>query len=239
MKSEKYNRKRRVMMLIIFFLCAINILEAGKIIPVNHTSCNYTVNIPDGWDTIPNSILKEKLGSSPFNIDIGIYPVTQTDYFSGNYSLISFFPTVNMLNRFEFNQIVEDIAKMNNSSTIHNDTLHVDFENIEPVIHNNNYYVNSYFLIVNNDKSLKNCQTLYLAKFGYVSVISYEKEGAIPIKEILEQLSDMIQINPEYKYSFIEEKKGLTFKHVLISLGIGLIVYISIMFFQKLKKQAQ
>jgi hypothetical protein len=230
--------KKRIIIMIITLLCVTNILSAAKIIPVNHTSCNYTVIIPDGWDTIPSNILKEKLKSSSFSIDIGIYPVAQEDYFSGNYSLISFLPAVNMLNQFKFDQIVEDITKMNKSAKIHNDTLQVHFEKIEPVVRNNNYLTNSYFLIVNNDKPLKNCQTLYLAKFGYVSVVSYEKEGAMPIAKILEQLSEIIQIHPEHKYSLIETKKGLTFKHVFISFGIGLIVYMSITFFQKLKKQA-
>jgi hypothetical protein len=105
-----------------------------------------------------------------------------------------------MLNQFKFDQIVEDITKMNKSAKIHNDTLHVHFEKIESVIRNNNYLTNSYFLIINNDKSLKNCQTLYLTKFGYVSVVSYEKEGAMPITKMLEQLSDIIQIHPEHKY---------------------------------------
>jgi hypothetical protein len=231
--------KKRIIMMIMTLFCMINILGAVKIIPVNHTSCNYTVTIPDGWDTIPSSILKEKLKSSQFSIDIGIYPVVQGDYFNGNYSLISFLPAVNMLNQFKFDKIVEDITKMNKSTKIHNDTLHVHFEKIEPIIRDNDYLTNSYFLIINNDKSLKNCQTLYLAKFGYVSVVSYEKEGAMPIAKILEQLSDIIQIHSEHKYSLIETKKGLTFKHIFISFGIGMIVYVLITFFQKFKKQTK
>jgi hypothetical protein len=234
---KQRNRIRRIITLIIIGLYAINIAEAVKIIHVHHSSCDYTVYIPDGWDTIPSNILKEKLKLSSVNIDLGIYPVAQTDYFSGNYSLISFIPTVNMLNKFPFAAIVEDIANMNKSSEVHNDTLHTYFENIEPIIRDTNYSVNSYFSIVNNDNSLKNCQTLYFAKFGYVSVLSYEKEGAVPIRIVIGQLSDMIKIQPDYKYSFIEKGKGITIKHILISLSIGLIVYVLIMFVQKSKQK--
>ncbi|MDR2131233.1 MAG: hypothetical protein LBP56_08765, partial [Odoribacteraceae bacterium] len=166
---------KQIIVLIIIILCVINISGTAKIIPVYNTSCKYTIRIPDGWDTIPRSILKEKLKSSPFSIDIGIYPVAQTDYFSGNYSLIGFIPTVNMLNQFHFTAIVNDITNMNKAGVIHNDTLHVSFENIEPVVKDTIYYINSYFSVVNKDDSLKNCQTLYLTKFGYVTVLSYEK----------------------------------------------------------------
>jgi hypothetical protein len=90
---------------------------------------------------------------------------------------------------------------------------------------------------VNKDDSLKNCQTLYLTKFGYVTVLSYEKEGAISIAKIVEQLSDMIQIHEDYKYSLPETRQGITIKHILISLCIGLIVYVLITLMQKSKKQ--
>lgn len=231
--------KKRITSLLIITLCAVNISGAVKIIPVHNTSCKYTVCIPDGWDTIPRSILKEKLKSSPFSIDAGIYPVVQSDCFSGNYSLIGFIPTVNMLNRFHFTAIVDDIANMNKSNAIHNDTLHVYCEKTEPVIRDTNCCVNSYFSIVNKNDSLKNCQTLHLTKFGYVSVLSYEKEGAVPITEIIEQLSDMIQIHADYRYSLPESPKGITIKHILISLCIGLAVYVLITLLQKQKKQPQ
>jgi hypothetical protein len=226
-------------MLIIIGLYTIDISQAVKTVHVRHSSCEYIVSIPEGWDTIPVGVLRERLKSSPFGIDMGIYPLAQTDYFSGNYSLISFTPTVNMLNKFPFAAIVEDIKNMNKSSEIHNDTLHSYFKNIEPVIRDANYFVNSYFHIVNKDVSVKNCQTLHLAKFGYVSVLSYEKEGAVPIATILGQLSDMIQIQEDYKYSFIEKGKGITIRHLLISLSIGLIVYVLITFLQKSKQQQQ
>jgi hypothetical protein len=203
--------------------------SASEAITVSLPLCHYELRVPEGWDTIPQQVLINRLKQK---IDGGIYPISQEDYFSGNYSLISFIPTVNRLDKFTFDQIVADIRNANQQSEINNDTLHIHFDHLQ----NDLYRIHSFFSVQRNADRVWNCQTLYPSKFGYVSVLSYEKSGAMPINELLEQLSDMIRIQPEYRYS--EPKKGITVKHILVSLCIGLIVYGLITVLPKLKKRA-
>ena len=198
-------------------------LYASIEVPVMHPSCKYTVQYPEGWDTIPSDTIKNKLNNIEF--DLGLYPVSQEYYFKGNYVLIGFMPVIKTLSSFTFNKIVEDVTALNKQSEFASDTMAIRFNKIIPDARN--YCIHSYFSIRKDSVVLENCQSLYLAKFGYITILSYRKTGAIPLDEMLEQLNDLIRIHPDYQY--VEPpKEGITFRHLLVSLVIGLLVYVLI-----------
>ena len=102
---------------IIIIMSFVGIYTYGQdTIQVLQKSCKYTFVIPEGWDTIPRSVLMQKLPG--YSIDAGLYPLQQQEYFKGNYILINFLPTIKTLNGFPFKQIEEDLVKMNEKSLL-------------------------------------------------------------------------------------------------------------------------
>jgi hypothetical protein len=191
-------------------------------IPVSHgNSCDYIISLPEGWDMIPMDTIKSKL-QQQFNFDLGIYPVSQGTCFNGNYALIGFMPSNKMLTGFTFNQIVKMIANLNEQSIIKSDTLQVHYKKIVPDMQN--ICIRNYFSIVKDSVTMEHCQLLYLSKFGYVTVLLYQKAAGLPLDEIQTQLAGMICIQPDYRYCE-PEKGGISIRHIAISIAIGLLVY--------------
>ena len=93
-----------------------------------------------------------------------------------DYALIGFIPTLQSLNAFTFKQIVADIAKSNRKSEVKNDTLQIHFNQMDTKIQDGKYYIYSSYSIVKDTLSIKGWQMLYLTKFGYISVMFYQKE---------------------------------------------------------------
>jgi hypothetical protein len=195
---------------------------AAVTIPVSHSnSCDYTVSLPEGWDMIPMDTIKSKL-QQQLNFDLGIYPVSQGAYFSGNYALIGFMPSNRTLTGFTFNQIVKEIVNLNEQSGIKSDTLQVHYKKIVPDMQNR--CIRNYFSIVKDSVTMEHCQFLYLSKFGYVTVLLYQKTAGLSLDEVEKQLADMIRIQPDYRYRE-PEKGGISIRHIAISIAIGLFVY--------------
>jgi hypothetical protein len=207
-----------------------NLFASGEV-PITHPSCKYTVQYPEGWDTVPLDTIKNRLKNTAF--DLGIYPVSQKHYFDGNYILTGFMPVMRSLSSFTFDQIVRDVTAQNKQSEIVSDTMDVRFVKIVPDA--GNRCLHSYFSIRKDTVTLENCQSLYLTKFGYVTVLFYRKADAIPLDEILGQMNGLIQIHPDYRYTE-PEKKGITLRHIIISLAIGLLVYALISIFTKKRR---
>lgn len=209
--------------------------SAPKSVSLTNAACKYDVTIPEGWDTIPQAILKEKI--TQYSIDSGIYPIDQEDYFKGNYVLFVFTPSLKSLSSFSFNEIVQEIAAQNEHSEIENDTLKVTLVNFYPEIKDSTYSIHSHFQIRHNADLLRNAQMLRLTKFGYVSVLAYTTPAGLLLPdEIVTLLSDAISVQPDYIYSE-PEKRGLNRTHILISLAVGILVYVLIAGFSKLKKK--
>ncbi|GHT21772.1 hypothetical protein FACS189430_02410 [Bacteroidia bacterium] len=225
-KTRKMHLKLAIMLTISHL--SVTAIEASQTISVSHQACRYELQIPDGWDTIPQKALKEKM--KQYSVDWGIYPVSQEGFFSGRYALIGFIPTAGTLNQFTPEQIAGNISKFNQQSEITNDSLQLKYENMTVA----NYRVLSYFAIRKNADTLRNCQLMYFSKFGYVSVLYYDKNKP-PIKELPDDLSNIIEIQQDYRYAE-PAKSGISFKNILISLLLGVLVYAVIMLFQKRKK---
>jgi hypothetical protein len=195
---------------------------ASVTIPVSHgNSCDYTVLLPDEWEVIPMDTIKSKL-QQQIPLDLGIYPVSQESWFSGNYALIGFMPSNRTLTEFTFNQIVKAVANLNEQSEMKNDTLQVHYEKIVPDMQNG--CIRNYFSIIKDFVTIEHCQLLYLSKFGYVTVLLYQKTAGISLDEVQRQLTGIIQIQPDYRYRE-PEKGGISIKHMALSLVIGLFVY--------------
>ena len=204
-------------------------------IPVSLQSCKYVMTIPNGWDTIPQEVLKQKLKQFP--VEMAIYPTQQKDYFDGNYVLIGFLPTMNTLNEYPFGKIVENMTNMiRNGISSYADTLQVTYKGIDSKIENENYHIISSFTIVKDSITLECVQDLFLTKFGYISMMSYRKEdGSYTLPEISELLSGSILVQQEYKYIEQASKRGFTGRQIIFSVCIGLFVYAILMFLLKKK----
>jgi hypothetical protein len=224
-----------VMGVILCGLSCINI-SASVVVPINNNSCKYSVELPQGWDTIPKVAIKEKL--QQYNVDLGIYPVNQKEFFSGNYAFFVFTPSIKSLNLLTFDQIASETKKQMNQAEIKNDTLRVCFIQTDTEVKNSAYSIYNYFKVWYRADSLDNCQLLRLTKFGYIMVLTYKKgiAEAMPIEKVSALLSKTISVQPDYAYSE-PDKKRFGLKHILISLAIGIFVYVVITGISKLKKQ--
>ena len=92
------------------FLSILSFLSSNlwaKTVEIKGQSCHYRIELPTLWDTIPQSLLREKIGVCP--IDIALYPTTQQDCFSGNYVLINFLPVAKSLNNYTLDHILEEV----------------------------------------------------------------------------------------------------------------------------------
>jgi len=218
----------------LLLLCC-NCLYAVKL-PVNNGACKYSVALPDGWDTIPQTFITEKL-QQQLKVDAAIYPVEQSDYTEGNYALIGFMLMLKSLNAFTFKQIVAEIDKSNRLGEIHSDTINIAYAGIDTLSQNGIYRIFSRFSIEKDTVTVKSCQMLFLTKFGYVSVVAYRKGNqGKPLNEISALLTNIISVEPDYQYKEFE-KKGIGLKHILISLLIGVIVFLIISVTSKKKQQ--
>ena len=223
---------------VLFGLMLLCIQQAycSIIIPINNRSCKYTITIPDGWDTIPKSILAQKLGLHP--IEIAIYPTQQEEYFEGNYVLINFLPTMKTLNEFSFQKIVEDVTNTTKQGlSSGTDTLQVTYKGMHSKNENGNYHISTYFSIVKDSVALDCEQNLQLTKFGYISTTNYRKaNGTYSLMEMSDLLSNNIEVQQEYKYAEPVPNQHFTVKNIVISVCVGLLVYLVIMFLSKKKK---
>ena len=228
-------RKIALLLLMLAVSSVCIVASPPKTISVSHPTCQYDIHIPTGWDTIPQAVLRERI--EVFDVDLGIYPIAQDDYFSGNYALYVFMPTLVSLNTLRFDQIVTEITAQNKQGEILHDTLQVSFLKTYPIKNENTYSIYSYFNVQTQSNSFDNCQMLRLTNFGYIMVLLYAKgKEALPIEEVATLLSNSVSVNPFFAYTE-PEKKGLHWKHILISLAIGALVYILIAGIPKLKKK--
>ena len=220
----------------LFFVC-INInANVSNIVTILNKGCNYSVDIPTGWDTIPKAVLKEKF--KQYNVDLGIYPCIQKEYFSGNYALFAFIPTLKSLNLLTFNQIISEQKNLMKQGAIINDTLDVQFIQTDTEVIDGAYSIYSYYKIQHRSDLLNMCQAFRLTKFGYIMILTYQKEiaEAMPVEKVSALLSKSISVQSNYIYSE-PQKKGFSLKNILISLAIGVFVYVLIMGISKLQKK--
>lgn len=77
---------------------------------------------------------------------------------------------------------------------------------------------------------------LSISKFGYVSVVAYQKEDAeYSISQLKELFIKSIHIDSDYQYVFLS-KNYISFWQMILSIAIGGVVYYLIMLICKYKK---
>ena len=116
---------------------------ASNVVDILNKGCSYSVDVPEGWDTIPKTVLKEKL--KQYDADLGIYLLSQEDYFSGNYAFFAFAPSIKPLNLLRFDQIVSDTKSQIKQGEIDNDTLRVRFIKMDLRKDDNAYSIYNYY----------------------------------------------------------------------------------------------
>lgn len=210
-------------------------------VDISHKGCKYSIDLPSGWDTIPHDTLKKIFPR--LDLDMGLYPVSQKEYFTGNYALVGFMPVLQSLHSYSFDRIVSDMKEMNDrtKNTWNNDSISTRLDSIVPVNSSPNYRINNYLTIRRDSILLKGCQSLYVSKFGYITLMLYQKgNDALPIDSLLGKFNDSgcLKVDQEYRYT-PPQKEGLSFTHFLYALGIGGIVYLLIAFFPKRKTNRQ
>ncbi|MFK2338778.1 hypothetical protein ACIXMT_09575 [Bacteroides fragilis] len=109
---------------------------------------------------------------------MGLYPVSQKEYFTGNYALVGFMPVLQSLHSYSFDRIVSDMKEMNDrtKNTWNNDSISTRLDSIVPVNSSPNYRINNYLTIRRDSILLKGCQSLYVSKFGYITLMLYQRE---------------------------------------------------------------
>ena len=95
----------------------------ARSVDISHKGCKYSIDLPSGWDTIPHDTLKKIFPR--LDLDMGLYPVSQKEYFTGNYALVGFMPVLQSLHSYSFDRIVSDMKEMNDQTknTWNNDSI--------------------------------------------------------------------------------------------------------------------
>ena len=74
----------------------------ARSVDISHKGCKYSIDLPSGWDTIPHDTLKKIFPR--LDLDMGLYPVSQKEYFTGNYALVGFMPVLQSLHSYSFDR---------------------------------------------------------------------------------------------------------------------------------------
>lgn len=221
----RHNKKVNLLAFLSIMIVFIPYVLWGKSIEVKRQLCHYRIDIPSSWDTIPQILLEEKIKAHP--IDIALYPKNQYGYFSGNYVLINFFSTDKPLINYRLDQIQKEIKSMdsklnkeNHMEPIFLGKLQIDTTGLPQIL--------NAFKIHDNSMLLQSLQILNISKYGYVSIVAYQKEESLLSIYNLEKLfNHSVSIESEYQYNE-PAKSTLAYWHLILSLGIGIIVYLFI-----------
>lgn len=206
-------------------------------IPVQLKSCKFSVTVPEGWDTIPQSALAQKLGEDV--AVMGLYPEGKSDYFEEKYMILSFLPTVKSLNNLPFKEIFDEMKGMTKQSSIpNNHSLRVVYNGIERFSNEGKFWIRTSMAVCKDSASINCLQNLLLSKFGYISVTYYDKNFVASDPEnAVQKIVQDIEVDNEYKYDEPQEETAFTPTKIAIAVGVGIFVYLIIVLFDKRKKK--
>lgn len=220
----------------LFSLGIICPLSFATTIEIKNKSCEYTVQVTSGWDTIPRDTLNNRFGIDV--IDIGLYYKDNETYFEGEYMQFVFLPTVKSLNNFSFKQIVKDfkgsVSQTNNQSKV--DSIYLlthDF-----IVSEEQMCLYIYGTVKSDLKERSSIQAIIPAKFGFLKIIYYgsinepKNENNFSIQKVVENT----KICGNYSYSEPLAKSKLTIWHFVLAFCISFIVYVIIQYMPKLKQ---
>lgn len=208
-------------------------MYGNNTIAITQHSCRYVFTIPEGWDTIPRSVLSHKLGKNPVNA--ALFPIEQKDYFDGNYVFISFLPTVNSLNNFNFKKIIADVNDMNQKQILAlSDSIFIKLMDTKYTLDDGAFNIQTVSMISKDTLCINCLQNLYITKYGYISISSYKKEnGRYRLQDVNDVIVGSLEVSEEYLYKEPLQKEYFTIEQIAISVGLGLLVYMLLVFVNK------
>ena len=145
-------------------------------------------------------------------------------------------PTAESLNNTYFTNIVSNLEKMNESSSLSNDSMHVLIDKMKSNQQNGTYQISTAMTISKDTTTIKCLQCLLLTKFGYIGIMSYDDNIISGKPEIITRtVINSIDIQEDYKYTEPENKSAFTPDKIAIALGIGVLVFIIMTLIDKRK----
>jgi len=231
--------KKRMFLLAVFLPLVLfaNAVGTPERIPVQVQSCKFSVTVPEGWDTIPQSALAQKLGKGV--AVMGLYPKGKTDYFEEKYMVLSFLPTLNSLNNLPCKAIYDELKGMMKQNSIpNNDSIHVVYNGMDSLSAGDKFQIQSNTTIY-KDSAIVNCQQiLLLSRFGYICIAYYDKNEIPSASDtVLQKLIQDIDIDNDYVYVEPHNEPTFTPGKIAIALGIGVLVYLIMTLLDKRKKK--
>ena len=221
---------------LLFLFGIICPLSKAVTIEVKNKSCEYSIQIPSEWDTIPADTLNSRFGKGM--IDIGLCKKENDAYFDGEYIQYNFLPTIKSLNQFSFKQIATDfkssISQINRQKG--KDSIRLVIQDFNVSVEQKCFYLNG--KIKSNSKERRFSQCIIPTKFGFLKIIHFiairgdKNESNLSINGIYSKTT----ISDNYTYTEPSSKSNLTIWHLVLAFGIGLIVYFNIQYAPKIKQ---
>lgn len=227
--------KKLFIPIVLFCLCVShNVINASTVIKINGKSCNYSIDLPANWDTIPADTLSKRFGKGVF--DIGAYNLKNKSYFEGEFVECLFLPTLKLLNQLTFEQITKELK---NSIDIENkQSSHGPIKNVTNnfIADKESYTFRINGKLISGKKERNYTQIILLTKFGFLKIFSYEAVGPKRNNEQANDLLSKIKVSESYKYTEPISKSKLNIWNILIAFTIGLVVYYCILYAPKIKQ---
>lgn len=227
-------RKLFIPIVLLCLFVSHNVINASTIIKINGKSCNYSIELPANWDTIPADTLTKRFGKGVF--DIGAYNLKNKSYFEGKFVQYLFLPTIKSLNQMTFEQIAKELK---NSIDLENkQSPHEPIKNISNnfIADKESYSFRINCKLISGKKERNYTQIILLTKFGFLKIFSYEAFGTKPNNEQANDLLSKIKVSENYKYIEPASKSKFNIWNILIAFAIGLVVYYSILYAPKIKQ---
>jgi hypothetical protein len=225
-------KKLFIPIVMLFLLVSHNLINASTTIKINGKSCNYSIELPANWDTIPADTLTKRFGRGVF--DIGTYNLKNKSYFEGGFVQYLFLPTLKSLNQMTFEQITEELKNsidFENKQSPHGPIKNVT-DNFIADKERHVFRING--KLISGKKERNYTQIILLTKFGFLKIFSYEAVGAKSNNEQVNDLLSKVEVSESYKYIEHASKSGFNIFNLLIAFAIGLVVYYGILYIPKI-----
>lgn len=222
---------RKLLFIICYFISPI-VFCFGEEIHVEQTNCRYCISIPEGWTIYKDTVVSSN-GFACRTLFLSMLDEREFEKPS-DYVMITFLPSLELLDGYSYKQMRKAITRQFKSG-VNTDSLKVVFQGIESVKENPCHFQLKF--LIQKENSIMECdQLLYPTKLGYISMSLYNhEESPRSMNSLLSNFEKAISVDDDYVYSETTSRNNL-FVNLLISIGIGLIVYSIISLLSKRKK---
>lgn len=212
------------------FVCLFWIISFpgnAAMIKIDNKSCEYSIQVPNGWETIPEDTLKARFGKNV--IDAGLYKKGSNTYFEGEYIQYVFLPTAKSLNQFSFKKLTKNFKRgISQSVPQDKDSIRLITENTSVSEEQKCFYIKG--TIKSNSIKRSFTQCILPTKFGFLKIIHYRAINKEESELTIEDIYSNTEISDSYFYNGPPSKSSLSVWHIVLAFGIGLVVYIIIQY---------